>query len=101
MAAFEPLPSATPGGLGGDGAAESAGRVHHAWEQQSMTTDIDEGEDNISNATAEARAKLQALLSVEEVALSEELAELLTLRELKLNKLPKPVIPVMLPFLTL
>ena len=66
-----------------------------------MTTDIVEGEGNISEATAEARAKLQALLSVEEVVLSEELAELLTLRELKWNKLPKPVIPVVLPFLTL
>ena len=66
-----------------------------------MTADIDESEGNISEATAEARAKLQALLSVEEVVLSEELAELLTLRELKWNKLPKPVIPVVLPFLTL
>ena len=66
-----------------------------------MTTDIVEGEGNISEATAEARAKLQALLSVAEVVLSEELAELLTLRELKWNKLPKPVIPVVLPFLTL
>ena len=35
------------------------------------------------------------------MVLSEELAELLTLRELKWNKLPKPVIPVVLPFLTL
>ena len=66
-----------------------------------MSTDIVAGEGNISEATAEARAKLQALLSVEEVVLSEELAELLTLRELKWNKLPKPVIPVVLPFLTL
>jgi hypothetical protein len=49
----------------------------------------------------EARIKVKALLSVDEVVLSEELAELLTLRELKWNKLPKPVIPVVLPFLTL
>ena len=63
-------------------AAESAGRVQHTQDQQTMTTDIVEIEGNISNATAEARAKLQALLSVEEVVLSEELAELLTLRKL-------------------
>ena len=75
--------------------------MQHTQKKQTMSTDIVAGTDNISEATAEARAKLQALLSVEEVVLSEELAELLTLRELKWNKLPKPVIPVVLPFLTL
>ena len=97
-AAFESLPSATAGGLGGDGVVEGAGKVHHSKE---AVSDSLESEGNISEATAGARAKLQALLSVEEVVLSEELAELLTLRELKWNKLPKPVIPAVLPFLTL
>ena len=75
--------------------------MQHTQKKQTMTTDIVENEEGTANTTAEARAKLQALLSVEEVVLSEELAELLTLRELKWNKLPKPVIPVVLPFLTL
>ena len=44
--------------------------MNHTREQQTMTTGIVESEDNISEATAEARAKLQALLSVEEVVLS-------------------------------
>ena len=59
------------------------------------------GAEDVDKVIEEARIKVKALLSVDEVVLSEELAELLTLRELKWNKLPKPVIPVVLPFLTL
>ena len=57
-----------------------------------------------SNEAEDAGAKLKALLAAvpagEEVVLSAELAELLRWRVVTWNKLPKPVVPLVLPFLT-
>ena len=69
-----------------------------------MSSEALEQEDKGSNEAEVAGAKLKALLAAvpagEEVVLSAELAELLRWRAVTWNKLPKPVIPLMLPFLT-
>ena len=66
---------------------------------------LDNAEDVSKVMEEDAAARLRALLAEvpagEEVVLSKELAELLRWRGLTLNKLPKPVIPLALPFLTL
>ena len=54
-----------------------------------------------ANAEVESKSKLRALLSVDEVVLSEELAELLTLRELTWSRIPPLMRKLTLPFLTL
>ena len=78
--------------------ATSDGQVHHG--EEAVPNSLN-SEGNISEATAEARAKLQALLSVDEVVLSEELAELLRHRELEWSCTPLLSRSLVLPYLTL
>jgi hypothetical protein len=66
-----------------------------------MSNQISESEDKVLKMMAEARTKIKALLSVEEVVLSEELAEALRLRELTWSRIPPLMRKLTLPFLTL
>ena len=65
-----------------------------------MTTEIIESEEKVLKLMAEARIKIKALLSVETVELSEELAELLRWRMLTWSRVPPLMRKLMLPFLT-
>ena len=69
-----------------------------------MSSEALEQEGKGSNEAEDARAKLKALLAAvpagEEVVLSAELTELLRWRVVTWNKLPKPMVPLVLPFLT-
>ena len=70
-----------------------------------MSRGILNNAEDVSKVMEDAAVKLRALLAAvpagEEVMLSKELAELLRWRGLTWNKLPKPAIPLVLPFLTL